>query len=94
MLSARKNEGLQLVMFKSWHMCASHFCFDLISVLAFHIWVGIYSYYTELEDKLMSPPDFQLENLAFQKESDLEYNSTSDAQTPLAKEFNHAPVPV
>jgi hypothetical protein len=66
----------------------------LISVLAFHIWVGIYSYYTELEDKLKPQPDFQLENLAFQKESELECNSISDAQTPLTKEFHHVPVPV
>ncbi|XP_023702872.1 uncharacterized protein LOC111862042 [Cryptotermes secundus] len=66
----------------------------LVAVLAFHIWVGIYSYYTELEDKLKPQPDFQLENLAFQKESELECNSISDSRTPLTKEFSHIPVPV
>jgi hypothetical protein len=81
-------------MCKSWRMCANHFCSYLISVLAFHVWVGIYSCYKELEDKLKPQPDFQLENLAFQKESDLEFNSISDAQTPLTKEFNHVPVTV
>jgi hypothetical protein len=66
----------------------------LISVSAFHIWVGIYSYYTELEDKLKPQPEFQLENLAFQKESELELNSISDAQTQLTKESSHVPVAV
>jgi hypothetical protein len=75
-------------------MCISYSCSYLISVSAFHIWVGIYSYYTELEDKLKPQPEFQLENVAFQKESELELNSISDAQTQLTKESNLVPVAV
>jgi hypothetical protein len=79
---------------KSCHMYVNHYVSYLFPVSAFHIWVGIYSYYTELEDSLKPQPEFQLENLAFQKDLEQELTSISDAQTQSAKESSHEAVSV
>ncbi|PSN58314.1 hypothetical protein C0J52_00189 [Blattella germanica] len=66
-------------------------------MVIFHAWAGIYSYYLELEIKLRPPPEYQLENLAFEKEMEQPEQYTPIPGEVITKDSSlneHVPVSV